>query len=181
MTFPGGGAKADTWPADLTAVDHADLLTNVDTPLNALRAYYGTVWNAWTPALTAATTNPTLGTGGTAVGRYVAIGNAVTGWGRITFGASGTNAGSGTYSLSLPAAAHATQQVSNRTVNGVARIRCAGVYTDARLSWSSTSNLVLVSYPSTQVNGNFTAAANATPGAWTAADFIDYEFTYEAA
>jgi len=30
----------------------------------------GAVWETWTPALTASTTNPNLGTTGTSVGRY---------------------------------------------------------------------------------------------------------------
>jgi hypothetical protein len=60
-------------------------------------------WGVYTPVLTATTTNPTLGSGGTAFGRWNKEGtNAVVAI-FMKFGASGVGAGSGTYEISLPA------------------------------------------------------------------------------
>src|SRR5688500_18859613 len=72
------------------------------------------VWTAWTPALTASTTNPTMGSGAVATGRYSQNGKTVTGWGHIKFGTSGAAAGSGLYMVSLPVApkTHATSTVA---------------------------------------------------------------------
>jgi hypothetical protein len=59
-------------------------------------------WTAYTPALTAATTNPTLGTASRASGGYTKQGKTVNFWFAIVFGTSGFTAGSGAYRVSLP-------------------------------------------------------------------------------
>ncbi len=64
-------------------------------------------WSSWTPVLTA-TTNPVLGTGGSATGRYTRIGKTVLCSGRITFGTTGQSFGTGTIAVSLPVAANIT-------------------------------------------------------------------------
>ena len=61
-------------------------------------------WTAFTPALEASTTNPTLGSGSSAVGRYWVVGSATAGGlcvaqVKITFGSSGVNEGSGNYRI----------------------------------------------------------------------------------
>lgn len=58
-------------------------------------------YTTYTPTLTAATTNPTLGTGATATGRYYTDGKHVEGDVNIIFGSS-LSAGSGSYRISLP-------------------------------------------------------------------------------
>jgi hypothetical protein len=63
---------------------------------------YEAAWTTYTPALTATTTSPTLGTGSAAAGRYIRIGKTVHFFASITFGSSGVAAGSGTYQVSLP-------------------------------------------------------------------------------
>lgn len=66
-------------------------------------------WTSWTPTLTATTTNPTLGTGGTVQeGYYMQLGKLVIAWYSIQFGTTGLNVGSGEYRLSLPVAAVTT-------------------------------------------------------------------------
>ena len=60
---------------------------------------------AYTPVLTASTTNPTLGTGGVATGSYCVIGDMVHYIAYIKFGTSGWSAGSGEYYVSLPVSA----------------------------------------------------------------------------
>jgi hypothetical protein len=62
-------------------------------------------WTTYTPALTATTTNPTLGSGSTATGRYTVRGDTVEAECYLAFG-SGMNAGSGNYLVSLPVTAN---------------------------------------------------------------------------
>jgi hypothetical protein len=62
----------------------------------------------FTPAITRATTNPTLGTGPTQAGRYSQLGGLIIGRGSIQYG-SGSTAGTGTVFLSLPVAAATAQ------------------------------------------------------------------------
>jgi hypothetical protein len=71
-------------------------------------------WTSYTPALTASTTNPTLGTGSITTGKYIKIGRTVIGWFIIYFGSSGTAAGTGTYQVSFPVtpAASATDHIT---------------------------------------------------------------------
>lgn len=64
-------------------------------------------WTTYTPALTADTTNPTLGSGSIAYGRYKQNGKEVKCQFVIRFGSSGRNKGSGQYSVSLPVTAAA--------------------------------------------------------------------------
>lgn len=60
-----------------------------------------TEYTAFTPVLTASTTNPTLGTGATAEGGYIHAGFQVFWWFRFIFGTS-MAAGSGDYRVGLP-------------------------------------------------------------------------------
>ena len=59
-------------------------------------------WTSYTPVLTASVTNPTLGTGSQQLGSFARIQNLIICRFYIAFGASGTNAGSGSYRVSLP-------------------------------------------------------------------------------
>jgi hypothetical protein len=64
----------------------------------------GAVAEAYTPALTAVTTNPTLGTGSYQEGRYQVIQKRAFVEGAIFFGTSGAAAGTGNYRISVPSA-----------------------------------------------------------------------------
>ena len=64
----------------------------------------GAVAEGYTPALTAVTTNPTLGTGSFAEGRYQLIQKRAFVEGAIFFGSSGAAAGTGAYRISVPSA-----------------------------------------------------------------------------
>ena len=64
----------------------------------------GAVAETYTPALTAVTVNPTLGTGSFAEGRYQLIQKRAFVEGAIYFGSSGAAAGTGAYRISVPAA-----------------------------------------------------------------------------
>lgn len=99
--------------ADPAAGRAGDLAWRTD--LGQLRAHTGSAWVAaappgtltdgtdYVPTLTTDTgTNPTLGTGATAQGRYRALGKLLVGQGRIIFG-SGCTPGAGAFRVSLPA------------------------------------------------------------------------------
>ena len=64
----------------------------------------GAVAEAYTPALTAVTTNPTLGTGSYQDGRYQLLQKRAFVEGAIYFGSSGAAAGTGAYRISVPSA-----------------------------------------------------------------------------
>lgn len=129
-------------------------------------------WQSWTPVLTAATTNPTLGTGSSQTGRFMCLGTLVVGHGRIAFGTTGVLAGNGQYRVSLP-------------------IPCAtsGVVVGSMMA-QDTSNLtasrggVMISGPTSTTTTSQTVAgitANNVPFAWAATDIFTFTFMYEAA
>lgn len=131
----------------------------------------GLVWQDWTPSLTALTTNPTLGTGSTAAGRFLRVGSLVVAEARISFGTSGTNAGSGAYRVSLPVDA------ARGTVLG------SGVLTD-----SSTGNIRVCAVQRATLNVSAARlwvtdaeVTNNAPWAWAASDTITVNFMFEAA
>lgn len=62
----------------------------------------GSEVQTYTPALTAASSNPTLGSGSTAQGLWTQQGGIAMVWWDIGFGSSGVGAGSGIYRVSLP-------------------------------------------------------------------------------
>ena len=64
----------------------------------------GAASEAYTPALTAVTVNPTLGTGSFAGGTYQLIQKRAFVEGAIFFGSSGAAAGTGAYRISVPSA-----------------------------------------------------------------------------
>lgn len=136
--------------------------------LNAI----GAAWEAWTPTLTASTTNPTLGTGSSRVGRYGQVNKIVTGYGKITFGTAGTAAGSGFYSVTVPL----TAQASAPSVPiGPVFLFDGGI--NVRVG-------VLVLTSTTTATMRYDAGglvSNAAPWAWGANSQIQYSFTYEAA
>jgi hypothetical protein len=129
----------------------------------------------YTSTLTAVTTNPTLGTGGSANGRYTLFGGKFcTVRGSIVFGTSGTNAGSGQYLIALPFAASTgiTGGVPN---TGAGVVRCAGGLNVTTCFISSgSSNLAMLT-----TGGN--NVASGAPGAWTINDYLSFTITYEIA
>jgi hypothetical protein len=77
------------------------------TTLNARLGAIDGAWISWTPVLTGSTTNPTLGTGGVAYGRYKQVGKHVHFYGGVKWGNAGNSGGSGFILLTLPVAANA--------------------------------------------------------------------------
>lgn len=130
-------------------------------------AGWGAAATSYTPALTASTTNPTLGTGGSAVGKYSVVGNALVADIQIAFGTSGAAAGSGTYAISLPLSV--SSGISG--LIGFGHIKAAGVYTPVQLIWA-TATTFNIYYITLAVGGALTAVTNAAPGVWTNNDIM---------
>lgn len=132
-------------------------------------------YSSYTPALTATTTNPTLGSGSSAVGDYAQDNKVVVGNFEITFGSSGVAAGSGTYLVSLP--------VNADTTFSVRHIGSAQVYHNATgqiinvMIHLNATGTAKIYYPGAP-GGLMT---NSVPFTWSTGDLIFGSFTYRAA
>lgn len=135
----------------------------------------GVTYTAFAPALQAATTNPTLGTGGSATGRYFQNGKQVEGDIVIQFGTSGAAAGSGTYYVTFPVAANMSG-LAFRVVGTAYGATGGGVnlFTASATLNSGTRMQLIVNSTSTLISHN-------TPAAWTNNDVLIIHFSYEAA
>lgn len=163
-----------------------DGMTIYETDTDKYMSYNGSSWltlgqtvtSTYTPALTGATTNPNLGTGGTAEGRYTLWGGK---WCAVRtsfqWGTSGT-AGSGQYFISLPVntSASGTGGVSNvgsammRDASGGPALNVGVCYATA-----SSSTMALLSVGGGLVN-------NTTPWTWGGSgDYITATLVYETA
>jgi len=132
----------------------------------------GAAWETYTPALTASTTNPTLGTGSSVSGRYGQVNKIVCGQGQISFGTSGVAAGNGFYFVSLPITAQSSGKVIGQFQ--FYDSSSGAVYLGTVISDTTTRGIMYYGAPSTVVT-------NAAPFVWAANDFIRYTFQYEAA
>jgi hypothetical protein len=133
----------------------------------------GAAWETWTPTLTASTTNPTLGTGSTATGKYGRVNKQVFGNVTITFGTSGVAPGTGFYYVSVPVTAIA----SGVTVgSGFILDSSTGLLRHVELSLDSTSRMSLL-----LDNTSSYGVGAANPWTWAASDQFRLSFTYEAA
>lgn len=178
------GRKTICLTADLpTDAQTGDEAVTIDG-LCTTYVYYNSAWNVknhvitgtYTPVLTASTTNPTMGTGATAEGRYTIFGGK---WcivrGTIQFGTSGAAAGTGQYLISLPfnTSASITPGVANvgssyMRDNSVPAIVQGICYAAANVgTFSLVANNVTV-----------TAAA---PWTWANQDYISWTMAYEIA
>lgn len=155
---------ATQWTAGTTA---GQVLTAAT--LNTIGAAYET----WTPALTAATVNPTLGTGSTTVGRYGRINKTVYGDASFVFGTSGVAAGTGAYYISLPVTAqNATPPIGIGWILDAS----AGLLRHVVVQMDTTSRVAL--YLENTITFGVGAA---NPWTWAASDQIRINFQYEAA
>ena len=183
VTINGSGPIAGITSLNTTVSDtELGYLDGVTSAIQTQLSGKGTIstngaWTSWTPALTASTTNPTLGTGSTTVGEYLQIGKLVFATFTIAFGSSGVNAGSGDYRISLPIAANTnarnlggTLSINDNSTN-IVRIACPLFYVN-----STTISLRIDS----TVTGGYTVT-HAVPWAWAALDGLWGTITYEAA
>ena len=141
-------------------------------------------WQSWTPTLTGASTNPTLGTNSVAEGRYTQIGKTVICQINIKFGTSGTNAGSGTYYISLPVAAKTALSGYQVLPIGFLRALDASAGNGAvffpEVETSTTAQLVY--YQGIGGTAPASGVAHNNPWAWSTSDIVCAgTITYEAA
>ena len=131
---------------------------------NALSVYDGTVWRnyagaetAYVPVWTATTTNPVIGTGGSAVGGYVMLSaTRCSFWLKVTKGSTGT-VGSGSYLFSLPFPAAAASD--RETFTGVVKSGSSRFFCFRYLNTNTTLAMVRAS-----TEAVVTAAAPLVPG-----------------
>ena len=98
---PADGIAATT-PLGSGTYPHDDHHRALGVAVEAIETQIVGAYDSSTPTLTATVTSPTLGSGSSATGYYKRLGRWVRGKAVITFGSSGTNAGSGDYGLLLP-------------------------------------------------------------------------------
>lgn len=107
-----------TWSDSSSRVTNlAGALNSHATELNTLLPG-GVGLTSWTPALTATTTNPTLGTASSATGTYFQLGDWMFASFAVIFGTSGTDAGSGAYRVSMPGAIASTAHTNGYVTGG---------------------------------------------------------------
>lgn len=133
-------------------------------------------WTAYTPTLTASTTNPT---NWTQTGYYTTFGKTVHCKFEITATASFT-AGSGTYRIALPVAAKMTMNNWSGLGSAMCFDTSASAVTHPRISIDNT-NYITLWYPSTWPSTGNAAVTNAAPYTWANGDKIVGALTYEAA
>ena len=131
-------------------------------------------WTSYTPAWTAATTNPVLGNG-TSLGRYMKIGRTVLAGFTLTTGGT-TTYGSGAYSFSLPAAA-ASSGVD--TIGG-ARATAGSTYI-GQLLLASGGSTVNATFPTAATPANASNMTPTTPATLAAGHIVRGTIAYEAA
>jgi hypothetical protein len=149
------------------AVTNAKLDTTAGEP--------GGKWKAYTPTLTGAVTNPTLGSS-TVTGRYTQVGKTVICHVLYTIVTGGAfNAGSGLYRFSLPVAANTTAPAA---YDGIGVIFDSGTeFMVAIAKMASAGTQVELSKAKDGLN-----LSNNTPIAtWANGDYVRFTITYEAA
>ena len=152
-------------------------------------AHHNVTRQVYTPVLTATTSNPTLGSGSTAVGEYWR--DPISGWvyGHflITFGTTGVNAGSGAYIVSLP-----TPVIGFQVGNTIARSDIWGLWTIRDNSDVTTGSRqgLLVRFSTSSgpggvgqvvlslLDGTTTFVTHQAPFTWAASDSIAGTFFY---
>jgi hypothetical protein len=136
-----------------------------------------TVTSAFTPVLTATTTNPTLGSGSVVAGRYTLWGGKFcTYMGMITFGTSGVGAGSGQYLISLPVAAVGAGGGIPGIISGSAIVR-----DNSAVDIRNGNSFLIPGATTLSLIGGDAIVTNAVPWIWAASDYMNWNITYETA
>jgi len=134
----------------------------------------GAVWETYTPTLTASTTNPNLGTTGTASGRYARIQKIVIGQAQFVFGGASIAAGLGFYFCSIPI----TAQSAGPTAGNMIAIDVSTFATTSNTAALDTTAR-LIGYGTG--GASLAGTIQSTTYPWAAGDIIRVNFCYEAA
>lgn len=183
---PADGIAAST-PTGSVTYPHDDHHRALGVAVEAIETQLVGAYDAYTPTLTASTTNPTLGTGSSATGYYKRLGHRVEGYASILFGSAGVAAGSGHYGLLLP-----VEPVNRNQAIGIgyvidnsdsARFLIASLAVSTALWSAATKKAIIV--VSNAAGAGFATGANpvgaATPWTWAENDQLLVTFSYEAA
>lgn len=138
---------------------------------------------AITPVLTATTTNPTLGTGSSAVAWWSrSQANMIDFTFAFKFGTSGVNAGSGSYNVNLPVTALSVMGSAFPEAAGMGMIRddSSGVIKGATM-YVPGSNTAVIAMHAPDASGNAVFLANNGPWIWATLDYIFGNIRYRAA
>jgi hypothetical protein len=149
-------------------------LDNIQQQVTALSGVGGIApdWPLYTPALTAAVTNPTLGTGSTAAGRFFKDRRHIVGKVKLIFGSSGVTAGSGDYFVSLPTTAKEAYDVVGF---GLIFDSSTGTFYQVVARADATSQKCNL-----YIHNSATAVTHASPVAWNTSDVIRLSLDYES-
>ena len=183
---PADGIAAST-PTGSVTYPHDDHHRALGVAVEAIETQLVGAYDAYTPTLTASTTNPTLGSGSSATGYYKRLGHRVEGYASILFGSAGVAAGSGYYGLLLP-----VEPVNRPHAIGIGylvdysdnvRFLVASAAVSPPLWAANTSKAVIV--VSNAAGAGFATGANpvgaAAPWTWAENDQLLVTFSYEAA
>jgi len=165
-------AWQDSGASNVASMSPAGLLTVADFFMT------GGVWTAYTPVLTAATTNPTIGNG-SIIGRYRMYGKTVHFAMEFVFGSTST-AGSGAWSFSLPPG----HNVTNASGTPVFVANCNGSVAGNRFhadgTLAPTASTFQMFAPTATGNCALTNVSQTVMGgAWANGNFIRITGTYE--
>lgn len=177
LGFAVAGAAA--WEIDANGffIPAADDVQEIGDATHRIHRVY-TKAQSFTPALTAVTSNPTLGTGSSVSGFYYDFGDWVTGWARIQFGTAAVNSGSGNYRVSIPFAFDTALYNNNTGVIGIVGGQHNGNGRTGVLRPQATTTANIQ-----QSDTPYQQWSDATPDAtgWIANDRIVYSFDYKKA
>lgn len=145
----------------------------------------GDAWTSYgsTASFTAATTSPTLGTGGTWTAYYSQINKVVRVRGRIVWGSTGRALGTGNYYIALPVTAKSDQPTVGQIVGQTFYLDFGGLVYPGQILFDTTSRCSLWYTGDTGldvINMNQVSSTQ-YPHTVGNGDLIDFTFTYEAA
>jgi len=183
---PADGIAAST-PTGSVTYPHDDHHRALGVAVEAIETQLVGAYDAYTPTLTASTTNPTLGSGSSATGYYKRLGHRVEGYASILFGSSGVAAGTGYYGFLLP-----VEPVNRNHAIGIGylvdnsdnvRFLVASAAVSPPL-WAANTKKAIILVSNAAGAGFFTGAnpvGAAAPWTWAENDQLLVTFSYEAA
>lgn len=174
VEFEDGAAELELGEASrgLTSDSAGNLVASTGAVVN-------TPWLAYTPTLTGATSNPSLGTGGTVTGSYRREGTTLYFRGKVTFGTGG-GGGSGGYRVSLPSGVTAVSG-HDQIIKGRGYDSSAGLTAELTPLTGATDGVALdrlvLAYVATPPT--LALVTSTAPYTWASGDTIQWNGTLE--